>query len=1843
MLSRPFESFLNRLNDRPKRRHKLRRARRRIGGHATVRPSNWGCAAETLEDRTLLSGVVTWTGGAGTTNWATAANWSTNAVPGSGDDVVINVATNTTIQISSANVSVNSITTNAQLSVNSTAKLAAGTLNASANVLLQGGTIANTIINMAPGSALLGSYPGGTLDGVTASGLLDMSNARLGITDGLTLNNATMLLGDTNGTTFGDLWFTNTETLGGTGTIIVGNQSPPFTSNQTNTFGLVNPSLTVTIGAGITIRGNSATFEAYNNGSFQNPGSFINQGTIAADASVAPGNFAYDTGYNGGSTGTQATPIDTSAVTNPAPQQVYQSLRYGPGFGYTLSGLTAGASYTVRLHFASLFNIGVGTQAFNVSINGSQVLTNFDVLAAAGGLNKATVQQFTAVANANGQILLNFASTKYEAQINGIEVLSGSTQVQTVAAGAELGGITFGVVQDNLPPVFINDGTLAAANGETLAINGPWTNAAGATINSSGATLNLGDPAGYYDAWSNAGTINVNGSTLNLGGSFTSAGLGTLNESANTINLIGKFDNTSATLALTAATGSWNLFGGAIKNGTLAETGGAELVFTPSGGTIDGLTVNGNLDLTSGTASVLDGLVLKGTAFLGNLVGSTGGILYFNNTETLSGNGTVIFGGSSGNAIYGGSSTVTIGSGITIRGSAGTFGATPLINQGTIIAEVTSSYGSDTFYLDDVINEGTIEVTSGEVLNFNSCTNTAGATITATDAWLDLWRLFTNEAGGLITATNGCNVMLGDQGSGSLNNWSNAGTINVTDSTLNLGGLFTLAAMGTINQTRDTVNLTGILDNTGTTLALNATTGSWYFLNGVIRNGTLTETDGAELIFNQGTLDGVTVDGILDLTGNLIAKQARTEISALVLDALVLNGTAYLGDAAGSFYGTLDFGTAGFVPTNQTLSGTGTIVFGKHGALGSGNLNFPDRPGTVTIGPGITIHGNAGTIDGPNSVGPFTDQGTIVVDDDGSSAALGSFVYDRLYSGNWGLEATTAPIDTSGVTNPAPQAVYQTSREGTFTYTLPNLTPGGAYTVRLDFAEFDATAAGQRLMNVIINGTQVLTSFDIFATAGAKNKAVAETFAATASAQGQIVINFNGISRVSYPAATVNGIELYSGNTQLLAIDVGGSSSNGFGLPPLGNTNSTTTTLYLNDPGSLSTPKGAYVSINGSMLGNTQNASQYQMVGTLTVAGGTATTPTLFEAMSNDLGATPAGFINNFADGTLEIATGGYHELVDQSRNSGSTQPEAVYAYDLVVEPGATLNLKGLHLYVGSEQVAGTIVGGTVTVVTLPAPVVTAPATAAVNVNRSLAFAGRNAISVSDASGIAEQLTLTTNHGTLNLSETSGVTVSGNGNGLVVITGQIASVNSTVSSLVYTPASGYAGPDVLSLSDTDLADGLTGLASVALRVNGPPIINTPTTASLYENGSYTFSSSIAVVDASASGPSESLAIQVSHGTLTLASTTGLTFSSGSNGSASMTVTGTLASVNAALNGLLYRPATGYSGSDTLSISVTDTGDNLSGSTGVALTIIIVPPPTISAPASETLNQNTSLVFSSGNNDAITVADAGPGANADSLTLTVADGTVTLPTTSGLTVTAGANGSSSITVTGSIANLNTALNGLIYKPMIGYSGFDALAMSVGDSVDGLSTAGSVALTINNPPAITAPATASVLVTASLTFSTANKNAISIADVSAGAAVEPLTLRATNGMLTLGSTSGITVTSGSNSSAYMTISGTLANLNNALSGLIFKPAVATSATVVLAYTDVATGLSATSTTNITLIKSPLKLGPTATVGPAGGGPVTFAATPASSGGTLDDNPPPPDTQLAGFAAAVHVLAG
>ncbi|HWN61857.1 MAG TPA: malectin domain-containing carbohydrate-binding protein, partial [Streptosporangiaceae bacterium] len=92
---------------------------------------------------------------------------------------------------------------------------------------------------------------------------------------------------------------------------------------------------------------------------------------------------------------------------------------------YTIPGLTAGASYTVRLHFAEEYWTTAGSRTFKVLINSTQVLTNFDIFATAGGEYKAVVEQFTAVAPANGTLTIQFVTVKDNAQVNGIEILSG--------------------------------------------------------------------------------------------------------------------------------------------------------------------------------------------------------------------------------------------------------------------------------------------------------------------------------------------------------------------------------------------------------------------------------------------------------------------------------------------------------------------------------------------------------------------------------------------------------------------------------------------------------------------------------------------------------------------------------------------------------------------------------------------------------------------------------------------------------------------------------------------------------------------------------------------------------------------------------------------------------------------------------------------------------------------------------------------------------------------------------------------------------------------------------------------------------------------------------------------------------------------------------------------------------------------------------------------------------------------------------------------------------------------------------------------------------------------------
>jgi len=149
----------------------------------------------------------------------------------------------------------------------------------------------------------------------------------------------------------------------------------------------------------------------------------------AGGPAAAP--FVADEDFTGGTTAATTHAITTTGLTNPAPQSVYQHNRFG-NFTYTIPGLTAGASYTVRLHFAEEYWTTAGSRTFNVLINGTQVLTNFDIFATAGGEYIGVIEPFTATASSTGTVTIQFVTVKDNAQVNGIEVFPSGSTTNTV-------------------------------------------------------------------------------------------------------------------------------------------------------------------------------------------------------------------------------------------------------------------------------------------------------------------------------------------------------------------------------------------------------------------------------------------------------------------------------------------------------------------------------------------------------------------------------------------------------------------------------------------------------------------------------------------------------------------------------------------------------------------------------------------------------------------------------------------------------------------------------------------------------------------------------------------------------------------------------------------------------------------------------------------------------------------------------------------------------------------------------------------------------------------------------------------------------------------------------------------------------------------------------------------------------------------------------------------------------------------------------------------------------------------------------------------------------------------
>lgn len=115
----------------------------------------------------------------------------------------------------------------------------------------------------------------------------------------------------------------------------------------------------------------------------------------------------------------------------------------------------------------------------------------------------------------------------------------------------------------------------------------------------------------------------------------------------------------------------------------------------------------------------------------------------------------------------------------------------------------------------------------------------------------------------------------------------------------------------------------------------------------------------------------------------------------------------------------------------------------------------------------------------------------------------------------------TANVTGNTITGTSDQPLYRSERYGTESYSFP--VPNGNYTVTLKFAEMYWYNAGQRVFNVLINGSQVLTNFDVVVAAGGRDKALDRTFLTTVT-NGMLTINLVTV----VDNATISAIQIVS-------------------------------------------------------------------------------------------------------------------------------------------------------------------------------------------------------------------------------------------------------------------------------------------------------------------------------------------------------------------------------------------------------------------------------------------------------------------------------------------------------------------------------------------------------------------------------------------------------------------------------------------------------------------------------------------------------------------------------------------
>jgi len=791
----------------------------------------------------------------------------------------------------------------------------------------------------------------------------------------------------------------------------------------------------------------------------------------------------------------------------------------------------------------------------------------------------------------------------------------------------------------------------------------------------------------------------------------------------------------------------------------------------------------------------------------------------------------------------------------------------------------------------------------------------------------------------------------------------------------------------------------------------------------------------------------------------------------------------------------------------------------------------------------------------PDKVGSVDTEGTLSLLFDGGDASLAAFD---------GLELIEEAVNVGGTALSAGHILI--SHDGIASISYLNVTaiePGtsaATSTLLLDGNDVGLTTSNENIFSLTL----------LPVSAAANNAPTATGVPTDVSVTEDVAGDFD-LSAVTF--ADIDGDSL----TVTLDASSGTFAAGDSGGVTIGGTGTGTLTLT-----------GTVAAINTYL----DTVSNIQYTGALNVSGEDAATYTL---NANDGTVNPqvgSGTIDITAvDDPININTSG--NTVTFTEDAGATTALFAAAIDTIepgdtitqlllnlanVEAGDTLSFGGTDIDLNSNGATGPVAGFTYTVSsagTNPVVTITHAGADDATVNALLNSLVFNNTSNNDPSTTARTVTLTsvTDSGSGTTADGTVATVN------VVKADDAININTSGNTVTFTEDAGAttalfaAAIDTIEPGDT-ITQLLLNLANVEA---GDTLSFGGTDIDLNSNG--------------ATGPVAGFTYTVS--------------SAGTNPVVTITHAGADdATVNALLNSLVFNNTSNNDPSTTArTVTLTSVTDSGSGTTadGTVATVNVTQTndaPVNTVPGAQTTLVNTALVFSSGNGNQISISDVDAGIVEVELTAT--NGTLTLAGVGGLTFTSGGNGTGSMKFTGTVANINTAMDGMSFDPTPAYSGAASLQIDTDDlgntGVGGtMSDSDTVAITVNatNTPPNATNLNAAETYTEDIPLDLTN---IVITDADSANVTATLTLSnpATGTLNT--DTSGL-VTS-TFAAGVWSASGAIADVNTLLAGVAFTPTANFNGGFTIA-TSVDDGIAPAVTGNKVVTGTPVNDAPTLTL--------------------------------------------